>query len=52
LPQRDRYANDLAELLEVARGVRTAANTALDLSPELALALDELSDVIDALGGS
>ena len=49
LAERDRYANDLAELLEVARGVRAAANTALDLEPKLALALDELSDVIDAL---
>jgi hypothetical protein len=49
IAQRDCYADDLAELLEVAHGVRAAANTALDLEPKLALALDELSDVIDAL---
>jgi hypothetical protein len=47
--ERDGYAQDLAELLDAARGVRVAANVttlALEQDPGLAEAIDELAEVL------
>jgi hypothetical protein len=52
IAQRDRYAQDLADLLRPARAVRTAANvTRLPLEQDQALAgaLEELTEVLRIL---
>jgi hypothetical protein len=47
IDQRDRCAQDLAELLEVARQVRVAAAASRDVPNGLALAIYDLVDVLE-----